>query len=304
MNHRRHWLPGLIAAVFAAPLLAQAQTPPGRTVDPLVVTPQKPPLSAKEAEALARTFARSLSEPSRLGQLSRWQTRPCAKAIGLPDAFDDFVAARVESLAGEIGAPPAPPCATNNILVVFTTEPQKLLDFIARRRTEMLGFHYAAQTKRLATFKGPVQAWYVTATVGADGTAYLDDAFAQGPGGTPGSRLSAELSSVFDAVLVVVDSAAVAGQPIGRIADDVAVHALARSPTPAGCRDLPTILDALKPACATSAALDGATEGDVAYLKGLYSTNPRAFLQLQQAGVSGSVARQLKSRSGASPTPP
>ncbi len=285
----------LALALAATAAAAQSQTaPPARTADPLVVTPRKPALTPKEADALARAFVHALSEPSRLGQLSRWRVRPCAKVLGLPDAFDEFVSARIDAVAQAAGAPAAPPCKTNNILVVFTPEPQALMDFIAKRRTELLGFHYAAQTRRLAAFHGPVQGWYVTATVGADGASYIDDAFAQMPGGVPGSRLSAGLSSEFDAVLVVVDSAKVAGQPIGRIADDVALHALARSPAQAGCRDLPTILDAVTPTCAASADLEGLTDADRAYLKGLYGTNPRAIEQLQQAGVAARVSRGLQ----------
>jgi hypothetical protein len=286
--------PSLLIALLALAGPAGAQAPPPKTVEPLTVSPSLK-MTPKEADALANRFVHALSEPSRIGQLSRWQMRPCAKTIGLPDEFNDFVTARIEALAAEIGAPAAPDCKANNILVVFTTEPQKLLDFIARRRNELLGFHYAAQTRRLATFKGPVQAWYVTATVGANGDTYLDDAFAPMTGGSPGSRLTAEISSVFDAVLVVVDTGKVAGQPIGRIADDVALHALARSPAPTACRGLPTILDALRPDCPASAELEAATDADRAYLKGLYATNPRAFQQ--QAGVAGAVSRQLQGKS-------
>jgi hypothetical protein len=290
-------LPLLIAlAALAGP--ATAQAPPPRTVEPLVVSPQTP-LTPKEADALARTFVRALSEPGRIGQLSRWQTRPCAKAIGLPEAFDAFVAARIETLAGQVGAPVATPCKGNNILVVFTTEPQKLLDFIAHRRTQLLGFHYAAQTKRLATFKGPVQAWYVTATVSANGDSYVDDPFEQTPGGSAGSHFTAELSSAFEAVLVVVDSGKIAGHPVGRIADDVAMAALARSPAQAGCRDLPTILDALNAQCQRSADLQAVSESDRAYLKGLYAANPRTFLQTQETSVAGAVSRDLQGRSAA-----
>jgi hypothetical protein len=288
-----------LAAVCASARAQPAQPP--RTVEPLVVSPQTP-LTPKEADALARTFVRALSEPGRIGQLSRWQTRPCAKAIGLPDAFDSFVAARIETLAGEIGAPAATPCRGNNILVVFTTEPQKLLDFIARRRTRLLGFHYAAQTKRLATFRGPVQAWYVTATVSANGDSYVDDPFEQPPGGSAGSHFTVELSSAFEAVLVVVDSGKIAGHPVGRVADDVAMAALARSPAQPGCRDLPTILDALNGQCLKSADLQAVSDSDRAYLKGLYAANPRTFLQTQETSVAGAVSRDLQGRS-AEPTP-
>jgi hypothetical protein len=287
--------PNAPAAAASAPAAPPAPPthPPAHTVAPLTVTaPNKP--DPKEVEALAYRFVRALSEPSRMGQLSRWMTPPCAKAMGLPDAFDAFVVARIASLADEVGAPKAPsPCRTNDVLVVFTTEPQKLLDFIGRRRSELLGFHYAAQTKRLTTFRGPVQAWYVTATV-AGRVHYIDEEFQPMPGGGAGSRLSAGLASAFEAVLVIVDASKIAGQPIGRIADDVAMLTLARSPVSQACRDLPTILDALKPDCASSAEIDGLTGSDLAYLKGPYSADPTQFLNLQKSDIATSVAHNLE----------
>lgn len=288
-------LAGLLAAdpVHAQPPPSGPERPPAKTVEPLTVTaPNK--LTPQEAEALATRFVRALSEPSRLGQLSRWTMRPCSKVMGLPDEFDGFIRTRIDTLADEVGAPKATAaCGQNNVLVVFTTEPQKLVDFISRRRSELLGFHYAAQTKRLTTFKGPIQAWYVTATV-AGYTHYLDEEFSPMPGGGAGSRLSAGLSSALDAVLIIVDSGKVAGQPIGRIADDVAMLTLARSPVSRGCRELPTILDALKPDCAPSASLETLADADRAYLKGLYSADPRQFVQLQKSEIASSVARELK----------
>lgn len=295
----------LLAAVIAAtPAWAQegaptaAQAPaslPGHTVEPLTVMAPKD-LTPKEMEALATRFVRALSEPGRLGQLSRWMTPLCPKAIGLPDAFDAFITARIQAVADDVGAPKAAsPCKANNVLIVFTTKPQLLLDAISRKRAELLGFHYAAQTKRLSAFHGPAQAWYVTATV-ADGVHYLDTEFSQMPGGTPGSRLSASLASAFDAVLVIIDTAAIAGQPVGKIADDAAMLTLARSPGAKGCRELPTILDAMRGDCAPSAAVDGLTSSDLAYLKGLYSADPKQFLSLQKSQIATSVIHDLKAR--------
>ena len=49
--------------------------------------------------------------------------------------------------------------------VIFTTEPQALVSDIANRKDILLGFYWNnAGLKRLAAFKPPVGAWYLTRT--------------------------------------------------------------------------------------------------------------------------------------------
>ena len=288
-----------MAASFLAsgPALTQetAATPEtATTVDPLTVTAPKK-LSPPEMEALASKFARSLGQPSRLGQVSRWMTQPCPQAIGLPDAFDRYVEARITAIAGEVGAPPAKAaCRANNIFVLFTDKPQQVVDAVEQRRAWLLGFHYAAQTRRLTRFEGPIQAWYATATGGrAPVTAELDEEFRQMPGGAVGSRISEGLASHIVAVLVVVDSSRVGGQSIGRIAEEIALLSLARAPGQDDCHALPTILDARKEACPQSAALDVLSDADRAYLKALYAADPTLLPSFQQGAITLGVKREI-----------
>jgi len=220
---------------------------------------------------------------------------PCPRVLGLPAAFNGAVEARIRRIAGEVGAPRAPPCRASNVFVLVTDQPQQLLDAVDRKRPRMLGFHYAAQTERLTTFKGPIQAWYVTATGGRyQSTAVLDEEFIQTPGGRAGSRLSAGVTSRFEAVLIIVDVTQVAGQPIGKIAEGVAMLSLARSPVTEKCRELATILDALRADCASSADLDGLSTADKAYLVGLYQSDAELLRSRQKSTVARSVRRQLE----------
>ncbi|MET0272997.1 MAG: hypothetical protein ABW360_08405 [Phenylobacterium sp.] len=276
----------------APPQAAEARRAPPATVDPLIVTaPVKP--TAKELDRLASAFTRALSEPGRSGQLSRWMTTPCPRVLGLPGDLNAIVEARIRRIASEVGAPGSPPCGANNLFVLATDQPQKLVDAIQRQRPRMLGFHYAAQTKRLTTFKGPVQAWYVTATGRRDeSTAVIDEASIQMPGGSAGSRLSAGITSRFEAVLIVVDAARVPDQSIDRLADAIAMLGLARAPMTDGCRDLATILDALED-CESSVGLNGLSAADHAYLVGLYGSNPELSPSLQKSAVRASVRRDL-----------
>jgi len=291
--------PGRLAWAIAAvafmtsPAHAEARPSGELTVE----APKK--VSPREMEALVSRFARSVSEPSRLGQLSRWTVRPCPRVLGLEAAgFSAFVEARITSVAEAARAPTRPKCRAANIFVLFTDQPQQLVDAVARKRALMLGFHFASQTRELTRFQGPVQAWYVTASGAREhATARLDEEFepAQGglaglsrlQGGRAGSRLTSGFVSHFEAVMVVVDRTRVSGQPIGRVADQIAVRSLARSRPAEGCQPLATILDSLKPDCPASAALEGLSSADAAYIKALYSADPTDYQQ------RGEIVRQM-----------
>jgi hypothetical protein len=113
------------------------------------------------------------------------------------------------------------------------------------------------------------------------------------PGGAAGSRLSDGLTSKFMAVLVVVDTAKVAGREIGAVADDVAILTLAHSLPGKTCSELPNIVDFLNPACSAGAEPTGLTPYDRAYLKALYSVEPTEFLAAQRSEIGTRILKEL-----------
>ena len=304
----------LIALAIAAamPSLALAQeTAPGAkaatTVESLTVI--APKHEAAQLPALVSRFVAAHGEPSRIDQLSRWAVPLCPKTGGLSAPFDDFVTARVLQVAATVGVPAAKPrnrnvpCKTN-LLIIFTTTPQKLMDNVRKDHSQMLGFHYAAQTARLATFDHPIQAWYMTGTGARGDTPEPDTEFGRTPGGTAGSRLSVKLINQFMGVLVVIDASQAVGHHIGPIADHVAMLSLARASHASGCSELPTILDFMNSDCPAKSALEEMTVYDVAYLKGLYSIDPEAFLAAQRSEIGSRMMRDLTAPSEAAPAKP
>lgn len=298
------------AAWASAP--APASTPPasadaGATVEGLTVV--APKAEQEKLPTLVNRFVEAHSVPSRIGQLSRWGGPVCPQTGGLPPAFDAYVSQRVKLVAAAVGAPVEKhptrnfPCKPN-LLIVFTTKPQALMDDVRRRHPQMLGFHYAAQADRLARVERPFQAWYMTGTKIEDGQPEPDDEFHRTPGGTAGSRLSVRLESQIMAVLVVVDSNKIVGHQIGAISDDVAMLGLAKGGAPKGCSELPTIVDFLNPDCPTGPDPTELSAYDVAYLKGLYSTDPEQFAHAQQSEIGSRILRELKATPTPSPTPP
>ncbi|MBS0331421.1 MAG: hypothetical protein JSS35_01515, partial [Proteobacteria bacterium] len=231
-NRRLHLAGLAAAAALGAALPAAASAPPsavtpppsespaGTTVDSVTVI--APKAEQEKLPALVDRFVEAHSAPSRIGQLSRWSDPVCPQAGGLPPAFDAYVSQRVKLVAAAVGAPVEKrpnrnfPCKPN-LLIVFTTEPQKLMNDVRRRHPQMLGFHYAAQAERLARVERPIQAWYMTGTQPRGDLVEPDDEFHRTPGGEAGSRLTVRLESKIMAVLVVVDSNKILGHQIGAI---------------------------------------------------------------------------------------
>lgn len=133
-----------------------------------------------------------------------------------------------------------------NVRVYFETQPQKQLDEVIEHAPTLLGAYYPAQAKQFETVSRVIQAWYVTATRCASGEQTVDSIWKPTPGGKPGSRLSAGVSSWIVHVLVIVDSKRVAGYTIGSISHYIAMLVLAQGSSLDTCDELPSITQRLR----------------------------------------------------------
>lgn len=297
-----------LVAAFGAPARSAPDSPPANpgartapapasaTVETLTVV--APQIEQEKLPALVNRFVEAHSAASRSDQLSRWAGPVCPQTGGLTAPFDAFVTARVKAVAASVGAPLEKhpnrnfPCKTN-LLIVFTTTPQALMDDVRKHHPQMLGFHYAAQAQRLATVSHPIQAWYMTGTAPEGAEVEIDDEFHRMPTGSAGSRLTSRISSQFMGVLVVIDAKRIVGHQIGAIADSAAMLSLAHASQVAGCSELPTVLDFLNPDCPATADPPGLSRYDIAYLKGLYSINPEERLSAQRSEIGSRILREV-----------
>jgi hypothetical protein len=264
------------------------------------------------AHAKIQAFIQSHGAVTRIGRLGRWRDPICPLTVGLPPTFDDFVSARVKDDAAKVGAPmaKAPDCMVN-VVIVFSPTPQAFLDRVAKKAPVLLGYHDASQTKKLATFNHPIQAWYSTATRGSRGEQSLDDALGHQPVGMSDtvngpmgrgmvrvgdSRISDSLSTVFGIVLVVADLNKVANQEIGGVSDYVALLTLSQPASLDGCDPLPSIIDLMSTACDGRPKPDAMTESDIAYLKALYATNAETSAALAKTNIASRMASSVEHR--------
>jgi hypothetical protein len=248
----------------------------------------------------AREFVRQrLPESTFSEQYPRFRDDVCVKVIGLPDEYDAFIAKRIAEIAAQAHAPIAKAANCQpNVHVIFTTEPQTLLADIAQRKDILLGFYWNdANLKRLAAFKPPVGAWYVTRTRDQFGESRLeihDPSDHLHPRvGRAGSRLSNGMSTEIVHSLIVANASMVAGEKIDAVADYVAVLALARWQKLDRCSSTPSILNLMADGCDVDARPNAATPQDLALLTGLYAVQARASGSQQRSAIASYVRKAM-----------
>jgi hypothetical protein len=282
-------------------------------------------LDDKALNRAVNEFVQSHAKPGALiGQVGRWREKVCPGVSGLQRAADEFVARRIVSLAHSVGTPT--PVAGKkcdvNVEVVFTREPQALLDHIAKKYRPLLGYYRRAELKQVTTFSHPVQAWYVTGTralnylppitgmspppcptcdltalfstglkvdsADSDGTSGL------GASGNPESHLTRGLRSEFMHVLIIADSNAVARYSVQSISDYVALLALTRIAAPDTCGGLPSIINLFAADCTAPPA--AITAADTAYLEALYGANLDMNLNIEQSDMHQRMLKVISSK--------
>ena len=282
----------------------------------VTVTAPKPPDPEQLAGESVPKFIAAHARPAVVtGQLARWREGICPETSGLSPAFNSFVSARIQAVAVVVGAPhkDAGHCKSN-VRVLFTNEPKQVIEELVKRDPALLGFHYAQQTQRAATFDHPIQGWYMTATQGDRGETVLDNpnpiqqttapltnpvgrALQSGtsPGGRAGTRLATGLSSLIVHALVIVDTKRVSGNAIGSISDYLAMLVLSQTQSPDVCGALPSILDLMASHCEEPEKPDAVTAGDLAFLRALYAADLRENLSLEANDIQNAMMREFKS---------
>jgi hypothetical protein len=290
----------LRAAVFASPLIvataSSAQTvqapPPPKPLETVTVTGQR-----QAEDQLKAVIAQFVEQHSARDRKSGLLVRDapsgiCPLTLGLPAAYNDFVTARIVSVAKSVGAgvQDIATCRAN-VEILFTDEPQTVVNSLAEKTKGMiLGLHYVHERRDLMRVWRPIQAWYVTgtrndpnalgSTVARDGSVKgnsghlaVDQAYGAGPYTGTGSHIRSRNSSEIMNTLILADTGKIAGHEIGPISDYIAMLALAQAQSLDDCNEMPSILDLMSSGCLTREKPQSLTPSDMAYLKALYASD-------------------------------
>ena len=98
--------------------------------------------------------------------------------------------------------------------------------------------------------------------------------------GWSGSRLGNPFDAGFYNVLIVAEPAKLTDHEVGALADYITMLALSQSASLGSCQELPSITNLLAKDCVSAASK--ITDGDLAYLQGLYQV-PMATDSLRNA---------------------
>jgi hypothetical protein len=305
-------LRGLVCGlVFAGVVLAvsgvQAQ-PAAPPVEDVTVT------GTKSRQVIER-FVKSLAMPTRLtGKIARWEDGVCPIADGIPAAFGKFLRRHIKDVAASVGAPVnSHQSCEPNIQIVFSKNPQALLDDIHKIAPDLLGYYDNDDQRTRATrIVRPIQAWYTSQTVDLRGHAHVDTSHSGGlmlsfsptmppifiphaiAGNVTGSRLNDGIRASFYQVLIVADPDALKNYEMGALGDYIAMLALSQLDSLDSCQQLPSIVNMLAKNCASKT--EALTENDTAYLRGLYSSSPDSNLNLQEGAIAYQMGQALLGR--------
>ena len=291
------------AVLLSWPLAAAAQPLP--SVESVVVT------GTKSRQAMS-DFVGEVAEPTKLiGKMARWEVPVCLRVEGLrPDAVT-FITERIQKVGLGAGARiNADPKCRPNVQIVFTTAPQALVNDIRKHQTNLLGFHHTLkQLAQLATFRGPIQAWYMTATRDVRGKLQTDDSRTQGleivydpaqpavilPLGrayaVTGSRLGDGLRANLHHVVIIADPTRLLDQEMGPVADYLSMMALSQMQRLDRCQSLPSITNLMVADCPRIPA--GLSDIDLGYLRGLYHMEPGRARGVQMHQIIYQMQREV-----------
>ncbi len=286
------------AILLLAVVTAQGQPAPQQT-ESVTVT------GARSRQVLDQ-FVQSFAAPTRMtGKLARWEDGVCPSVKGLSVGSAKFIVERIKAVAWNVGAPAIHYVRCRpNVEILFTPQPQSLLDDIRGKSPVLLGYHDTeSQRDQSAIIHRPIQAWYVTQTVDVRGHPEVDDArrgggveivispqlppifipHATSPAVT-GSRLGDGLRSDFQHILIVADSAKLGSFEMGELADYIAMLALTQLSSLDACQQLPSIVNMLAPGC--SNPVQALTTNDLGYLRGVYKMGLDRNFRSQQDEIA------------------
>ena len=288
--------------------------------------------ATKPSETVIERYVEKRMAPTRMvNRMARWRRPICPLTAGLGEKYAKYLTQRIRDVAAAVGAPVnADPGCKPNIEVVFTTTPQAFMDGVRKTGPAFLGYYdNNRKADELAKVRHPIQAWYTTESLDIDGNTQVDSSRCSGIGTTinnfiveaapgqsgggvvpvtlnlgcarmmhgNGSRINNGFDSGFYNVLIVAEPAKLYDYEVGSLADYVTLLALSQPPGEETCQELPSISNLLGKGCAFTAIK--ITDGDLAFLKGLYNAPSGYGLGAQQAAIRYQMEKTLVTDKGA-----
>jgi hypothetical protein len=279
------------SSLLGLPAAAQQQPPQlDESGSEIVITGER------VREEQVRDFV-SILTPPRGASIPRFIDQICPVTVGLSQAQNAKVTARLRQVAAAVNLNVgAPGCAPNALLIV-TRDKQAFIQALARQRPHSFGTMTALQIRRLARSPGPAAAWQLSGPVDSDGVPLrYDESLGMYVNDTSqaASRIRSTSQEGFDGSAVVVESGALDGLTLTQLADYAAMRLFARlNPAKLPAPAPPTILSVLEAPMGSEVPIT-MTEWDVGLLRGLYATSSNLRASGQRSQISQQVIKELE----------
>ena len=286
----------MLVPVFAALALglSSPQTAPSSPQqDPGATTLEDVVVDARRLEEMAHDFIEDVAAPNRRRGLARWNTPLCVGVANLQRDVAQAIVDRVSDVAAYLEVDIGEPGCRANALIVATDDGAGLARTLVERRRRVfdVGSTQMTQTSSaLDAFQSderPVRWWQISTPVDSEtGQRAIRLAGDLGPDGQPASpvinvfsasRLVSQIRDDMTKVIIIVDMDDVNGMPVNKLADYLTMVTLAQIDDDAESARYDTVMNLFD----APEGVDGLTEWDMAYLRGLYSAeqnriNPNA----------------------------
>ena len=244
-----------------------------------------------------REFVRALT-PSKIayGQIARYEEKICPAAIGLGGS-DRRIANRLRAVAREAKIGLAPESCAPNALLIVTDDKVSFIDAL---RKEYPAYFYNAlgEPVKIPQDSGPATAWHIEGMLDYNGTPASISKTAGGGKyyvvtGLFNSRITPNSRPHFIAGVVVIKRSALAGLTETQIADYAAMRLYGRTdPARLPAKSPPSILKAVETPMGGAVPMT-LTAWDLAFLKGLYTSEPLQYATQHRASIGRKVGKAL-----------
>ena len=279
-----------LAAATALATSAAAQDRPSAPESSEIVVE-----GSRDRDRQIRQFVDALTDAPIGGQLSRFNWAVCPAAVGLPEAQNRAVAARMRLVAKAAGIRTGAADCRANALVIVTSDKAKLISALRRAYPAYFADAFGSPI-RISRQPGPVTAWHVEGIVDSNG---LKPAVNLIPKYTivssnDSSRLLPSTTPYFAAGILVVERGALAGLTTTQLADYAAMRIFARTdPERVKASKAPTILTVIEAPMETATPIT-LTDWDLGFLRALYSSGERKYANHQRYEIQQRLRAELQ----------
>ena len=151
---------GLAASIETATAQPGAAAALGKPNPPSLPPESVTVIAVKPSDATIKAYVETRSAQTRVaGTIPRWIIGVCPVTVGLGDTYTKYVSQRIREIAKAVGAPVnSNPSCRPNIQVLFTQNPQRLLDSVRKEKPYYLGYYNnESQADQLAKVTHPIQ---------------------------------------------------------------------------------------------------------------------------------------------------